>query len=153
MIFNEMRSKFALAAGFVMSNALIGAVLAETVDKMTKIRITASGKHLTATLEDSTAARDFLSLLPMTVTLEDYHKIEKISDLPRRLSTEGEPAGLDPEVGDITYYAPWGNLAIFYQDFGYASGLVRLRKIEEGIELLNRTGPFRVTIEVVPSSQ
>jgi hypothetical protein len=38
-------------------------------------------------------------------------------------------------VGDITYYAPWGNLAIFYRDFGYSPGLVRLGHI-------GRTGPW-----------
>jgi hypothetical protein len=43
---------------------------------------------------------------PLTLTLEDYASIEKISDLPERLSTEDAPAGIDPAVGDITYYAP-----------------------------------------------
>ncbi|ELZ92649.1 cyclophilin-like fold protein [Haloferax sulfurifontis] len=42
----------------------------------------------------------------------------------------GSDDGVDPEVGDITYYAPWGNLAIFYREFGYASGLVKLGHIE-----------------------
>ena len=58
-------------------------------------------------------ARDFISLLPLTLTLEDYAKTEKISDLPRTLTKERAPAGSDPSVGDITYYSPWGNLAIF----------------------------------------
>ncbi|MET9503768.1 cyclophilin-like fold protein [Streptomyces sp. NPDC006622] len=26
--------------------------------------------------------------------------------------------------GDLTYYAPWGNLAVFYHDASYAQGLV-----------------------------
>jgi hypothetical protein len=50
--------------------------------------------------------------------LKNYASTEKISYLARKLSTEGAPAGCDPDVGDITYYAPWGNLAIFYKDFG-----------------------------------
>jgi hypothetical protein len=40
------------------------------------------------------------------------------------LFTAGAPAGSDPSVGDITYYAP-GNLAIFYRDFGYSRGLFK----------------------------
>ena len=73
----------------------------------------------------------------------------QITDLPRRLSIEDAPSGSDPSVGDITYYAPWGNLAIFYRDFGYASGLVILGKTDSGIEVLNVPGSLRVTIELV----
>lgn len=116
----------------------------------TKIRIVLEGRALTATLEQSEAARDFLELLPLTLTLTDYHSTEKVADLPRRLSTKGSPAGVDPDVGDITYYAPWGNLAIFYRDFGYASGLVRLGRLEAGAEALSGPGPLRVTIERAP---
>ena len=80
------------------------------------------------------------------MTLTDYAGTEKISDLPRRLSTEGAPDGLEPAVGDVTYYAPWGNLAIFHRDPGYAVGLVRLGTIESGLEALRRPGPVEITI-------
>jgi hypothetical protein len=52
-------------------------------------------------------------------------------------------------VGDITYYAPWGNLAIFYRDFGYSSGLVSLGRIESGIEALSAPGAVQTTIELI----
>lgn len=112
-----------------------------------KIRIQLEGRSVTATLGQSQAARDFLSLLPLTLTLTDYNSTEKIADLPRKLSTSGAPAGVDPDIGDITYYAPWGNLAIFYRDFGYSSGLVRLGRLDSGVDVLSRRGPVRVTIE------
>ncbi len=113
-----------------------------------KVKLTIDGAVLTATLIDSAATRDFLSLLPLDLTLRDYSSTEKVSDLPRKLSTEGAPDGMDPEVGDITYYAPWGNLAIFYRDFGYAKGLVELGHIDSGIEkLANQHGEFAVRIE------
>ena len=112
-----------------------------------KIRLTVKGKTMTARLDDTPTARDFLSLLPMTLTLEDYAATEKISYLQRKLSTAGAPAGTDPSIGDITYYAPWGNLAIFYKDFGYASGLIRLGRIDSGIEALSVPGKLKVTIE------
>jgi hypothetical protein len=104
---------------------------------------------MTATLLDTATARDFLALLPLTLTLEDYAQTEKISYLPRKLSEAGAPAGSDPSVGDITYYAPWGNLAIFYRDFGYSRGLIQLGRIDSGIEALNVPGPLKVTIERV----
>jgi hypothetical protein len=114
-----------------------------------KIRLTVGDKVLTATLIDSATTRDFISLLPLTLTLKDYAGTEKISDLPKRLSTENTPSGSDPSVGDITYYAPWGNLAIFYRDFGYASGLVILGKIDSGIEAFNVAGSVKVTVELI----
>lgn len=81
---------------------------------------------------DSQAGRDFVSMLPLTLTFRDYASTEKIADLPRRLSTEGAPAGHEPSAGDFTYYAPWGNLAMFYRDFRYGNGLVPLGVIESG---------------------
>lgn len=116
---------------------------------MTKIRMTIEDREITANFDDNATARDFISLLPMTLTLEDYDKTEKVSDLPKRLSTEDAPEGIDPSVGDITYYAPWGNLALFYRDFGYARGLVRLGRIEAEIDVFKQPGPLRVTIERV----
>lgn len=144
------------AITFCLNNSLCNFALAQPpehtadkkVDRMARIQITlASGKQLLASIDNSAAAKDFLSLLPLTLTLDDYHKTEKVSDLPRRLSTQGEPEGFDPDVGDITYYAPWGNLAIFYRDFGYSRGLVKLGSIESGIELLQHKGAIDVTIE------
>jgi hypothetical protein len=114
-----------------------------------KIRITIGDKVVTATLNDSEATRDFVSLLPLTLTLEDYAKTEKISYLPRKLSTTGAPAGSDPDVGDIAYYPPWGNLAIYYRDFGYSSGLVILGKIDGDVEAFNAPGSVKATVELV----
>jgi hypothetical protein len=114
-----------------------------------KIRLTFDGKAVEATLLDNATARDLLSLLPMTLTLEDYASTEKIGYPPRKLSTAGAPAGVDPSVGDIAYYAPWGNLAIFYKDFGYSRGLIGLGRIDSGIEALNVPASLKVTIERV----
>ncbi|MNR35695.1 hypothetical protein D3C85_1535600 [compost metagenome] len=103
-----------------------------------RISIEIKGETVTATLEDSKTARDFASLLPLTLTLEDYAATEKISDLPKRLSTAGAPEGVTPRVGDLAYYAPWGNLAIFHKDFRYSSGLVKLGRLDSGVELMLR---------------
>jgi hypothetical protein len=103
-----------------------------------KIKISISNTVLTATMLDNATSRDFMSMLPLTLTLRDYAGTEKISDLPRKLSTQGAPSGSDPSVGDITLYAPWGNLAIFYKDFGYASGLIILGRIDTGVDELSQ---------------
>jgi hypothetical protein len=89
-----------------------------------RVKLAFDGTEAIVTLRDNPTSRDFVSALPLTVTLRDYAATEKIAYLPRKLSTEGAPAGFDPSVGDLTYYAPWGNLAIFYKDARHASGLV-----------------------------
>jgi hypothetical protein len=114
-----------------------------------KIRLTFDGKAVGATLLDNATARDLFSLLPITLTLEDYNSTEKIGYPPRKLSTAGAPAGVDPSVGDIAYYAPWGNLAIFYKDFEYSRGLIGLGRIDSGVEALNGPAPLKVRIERV----
>ena len=112
-----------------------------------KIRIRIGEKTLTATMRDTATTKDFMSLLPLQLNLKDYAGTEKISDLPRKLITKGSPSGSDPSVGDIAYYAPWGNLAIFYKDFGYSEGLIILGKLDSGIETLTAFSAGKVTIE------
>jgi hypothetical protein len=115
-----------------------------------KLRLTVGSTVLTATLYDNPTTRDFIALLPLTLTLRDYHSTKKISDLSRKLSTKGAPAGHDPAVGDLTYYAPWGNLALFYKDFPYSTGLISLGKLDAGVEALKEAGPVEVKMELVP---
>lgn len=108
-----------------------------------KIEIIVEGETATATLYDTPTGRDFASLLPLSLTLEDYDDIERISDLPRRL-----PDGMTPEAGDITYYAPWGNLAIFARGRAYGRSLIPLGKVDSGLPVLQRHGPLAVQIRV-----
>ena len=39
--------------------------------------------------------------------------------------------------GHFAYYAPWGNVVMFYKDFGSASGLYELGSVDSGIEDIN----------------
>lgn len=121
----------------------------ETEMKRTKIKITIGSESAIADIYDNPTGRDFLSQMPLTLTLKDYNNTEKISDLPQKLSTKEAPEGSDPSSGDITYYAPWGNLAIFYKDFTYSRGLIILGKIESNPKILEHAAPFKATFEIV----
>lgn len=112
-----------------------------------KIRFVMNGKAVHATLADNPTARDFYSLLPLALTLSDYAATEKIADLPRKLSIDGAPPGVTPVVGDIAYYAPWGNLAIYHKNFHYSEGLIKLGTIDAGLEALTAAGPVKVRIK------
>ncbi|WP_444438806.1 cyclophilin-like fold protein [Pseudomonas sp. A6] len=114
-----------------------------------KILIRLAQTSYTATLFDGPAARDFAALLPLDLVLEDYAATEKVSDLPRKLTTTGEPKAYEPSAGDITYYAPWGNLAIFHRPFSRAAGLVLLGRLDADFNLLRQSGSLKARIEVL----
>ncbi|MFE0249835.1 cyclophilin-like fold protein [Streptomyces sp. NPDC059010] len=112
------------------------------------IRLTLDGHRVDATLNDSATARDFAALLPLTLNLSDFHQTEKIADLPSRLSTSGAPDTAEAKPGDLAYYAPWGNLALFYRGSGSSdTGLVILGRVNGDIERLATA--TEVTIEAV----
>ncbi len=113
-----------------------------------KLKMTIDGQVMNATLYDTPAADALYEMLPLELTFEDFNGTEKISYLPEELPTEGEPDGYDPEVGDLCLYAPWGNLAIFYKDFGYSDSLVLLGHIDSGMDIItDMQSDFSVTLE------
>ena len=115
-----------------------------------RIKLTVNGNEIFVRLVDNVASREFLEMLPLTVTFEDFNSTEKIATLLNELSTEGLPSGYTPEVGDFSYYAPWGNISVFYEDFRYSNSLYKLGTIESGTEILgNINGDFEVIIERV----
>jgi hypothetical protein len=142
MMSANTRCGWVLAALLLLAGSANGQ-LAPTMN----IRLIIDGKAIPATLLDNATARDLASLLPLTLTLEDYASAEKIGYPPRKLSTAGAPAGADPAPGDIAYYTPWGNLALFYKDAGFATGLVKLGRLDSGIERLSVPGSLKVTLE------
>jgi hypothetical protein len=117
-----------------------------------KILLTVNGKIATATLADNPTAKDFHSMLPLTLILDDYAATEKIAYLRRKLSREKAPAGAAPAIGDIAYYAPWGNLAIFYKNFDYSRGLIKLGTLDSGLDAFKASGSVEVKIEAAGNS-
>lgn len=114
---------------------------------MTRIHVIAGSQTLSATLDDTPAGRDFARLLPLELSLSDYHATEKVADLPHKLDTTNAPASYTPEAGDMTYYTPWGNLAIFRKPFRTSRGLVCLGAFDEPIDPLLKDGAIPVRIE------
>lgn len=145
--FTSLPFYFLLVFGCVSQPLLARNLSIESQVYLIQIRLDA--QIITAELDDSETTRDFIRLLPLTVELADYSSTEKITYLPRKLLTRNTPRGIVPEVGDIAYYAPWGNIAIFYQPFSYSSGLFKLGKITHGLQYLRFTSPKQAVIELV----
>lgn len=116
----------------------------------TKIRLKVGDKVLSATLIDSETTRDFVSLLPLTLTMNDLFSREKFARLPRPIS-EGGKRTHTYEVGDLIYWSPGPDVAIYYRNDGQripAPGIIVLGKVDSGIDVLNVAGPVKVTIEI-----
>lgn len=103
---------------------------------------------MAATLYDNPSARDFAFMLPLELTIEDYGNNEKIVHLPRKLTEEGSGPFDNERPGDLCYFKPWGNLALFYADYRW-DGLIRLGRFDGDFEPLLVRGEFPVRIERV----
>ncbi len=116
---------------------------------MTPIRITIDNRPITAQLADNPTAQGLADQLPLTLTFRDLNRTEKFAPLPRSLTTEGAPEGGDPDIADIGYWAPDGNLVFYYGDVGYWNGIVRIGRFDTADLDFIRGQPdgFQVTIE------
>lgn len=115
-----------------------------------KINITVSGKTVTATVMDNPIAKDFVSLLPLTMSMKDLFGREKFGHLQRALSEKG-PRTSRYEVGDIAYWSPTHDFAVYYHQDGEtipSPGIIPIGKIKGGAEVFNVRGSVKVTIEI-----
>jgi hypothetical protein len=140
-----------------VSAAIVTAVLAAIVianaaqANIMKLRLTLNGKAITATLIDSETTRDFISLLPLTLTMNDLFGREKFARLPRAISAGGKRTRTC-EVGEVIYWSPGPDVAMFYRHDGQSipsPGIIVLGKIDSGVEALNVPGSVQATIELI----
>ena len=97
-----------------------------------RIQITIGDETFRATLDDSVASRDLVAQLPVTLEMSDHGSVEKTGPLRSPLSLDGQPAGADPDVGDLGYYAPGNDLVLYYGDQSYFDGIVVLGQLDAG---------------------
>jgi hypothetical protein len=115
----------------------------------TPIRVIIGDTVLTGRLWDNATARDLIAQLPLTLTFRDFNGVEKIGQLPRKLSMDGVPAGDDPFPRDIGYYNPSGDLVFYYDDVSYFTGIVRLGQFDGSMDvIMSQTGDFTARIEL-----
>jgi hypothetical protein len=117
----------------------------------TVVRFTSADTSVDVTIgEDSPATRDFLSMLPLTIRLEEYAGREKISYLPRELNYDGSP-GTDPADGDLIYFTPWQNLGFYYNSSGidYSDKTLHIGTYNASRDQLDLLEGDDVTVQVV----
>ena len=101
------------------------------------ISVTASGSTVVFELNDNQAARGLYEQLPMTVAVENFSNNEKIFYPPEELDTSDAPLA-EGGAGTLAYYAPWGDVVMFYDEYSENSSLYELGQAVSGGELVGQ---------------
>jgi hypothetical protein len=114
-----------------------------------RLKITVGEKTVLAEFIDSKTTRDFISLLPLELTMDDLNEREKYSYLPKELSKEGNVTTSFQE-GDLSYWLG-GGLAAFYNDDKHQvkAGLIVMARLGKDIKLFKVPGAVKVRFEAV----
>ena len=108
---------------------ILGLVSGAFAEAKMQIWLKFEGEKTLVKLDENPATRDFYAMLPLKFKMSDYVGKEKITPaLPKPLDTRGL-RGYEPQVGDLFYFAPWGNVGIFYAKQPFHSGLVRFGRV------------------------
>lgn len=84
-------------------------------------------------LNDSPVADSLYEQLPITTEVEDFSTNEKIFYPSQELDTSDSPAA-EGGAGTLAYYAPWGDVVMFYDDYSANSSLFELGQAVSGGE-------------------
>ncbi len=106
------------------------------------IQLAVGAQRATATLQDNAAARDLVTLLPVTVAMGDLFGREKPGRLPRALAGDVEPV-FTYRVGHLAYWPPGRDVFVVYDGDGLrvpSPGLVELGTVDSGLDVITAAG-------------
>lgn len=118
----------------------------EKGEESMQIKIEANGSAVVFQLNGSQAARALYEQLPLSVEVENFSNNEKIFYPPDRLDTSDAPLA-QGGAGTLAYYAPWGDVVMFYGDFSPNGSLFELGQAVSGAEQIS-TLSGTITISV-----
>lgn len=113
---------------------------------MDNIKLTFDNKEILVRLDDNIVTRELMKELPLVLSFNDYSRTEKIAYLNKRYWIDDMvDKNHCPLKGDLMFYAPWGYLALFYNDYIVSKGYVMLGKVISGLMYLdNLKGKVRI---------
>ena len=112
-----------------------------------QISVTCGDMQVVYALNDSPAAQSLLSQLPLTVEVEDFSTNEKVFYPPQELDTTDTPLAVGG-AGTLAYYAPWGDVVLFYDSFSANGSLFELGEAVSGAEDISQMAGT-ITVETV----
>jgi len=110
----------------------------EGAREILKLKVTINGKKYTASLENTQAAKELTSLLPLTLSMQEMNGNEKYGDLPQSLTQKTYSPG-EIHAGDILL---WGadTLVIFYKSFPTSYSYTAIGHIDDPSEIDEAVG-------------
>ncbi len=133
--------------GFSQPQETTSIEMEESNVETNQISVTCGDTQVVYALNDSPAAQSLLSQLPLTVAVEDFSTNEKVFYPPQELDTSDTPLA-EGGAGTLAYYAPWGDVVLFYDSFSANGSLFELGEAVSGAEDISQmTGT--ITVETV----
>lgn len=133
--------------GFSQPQGTTSSETEENDMESTQIAVTCGDVQVVYALNDSPAAQSLLSQLPLTVAVEDFSTNEKVFYPPQELDTSDTPLA-EGGAGTLAYYAPWGDVVLFYDSFSANSSLFELGEAVSGAENIGQMSGT-ITVETV----
>lgn len=112
------------------------------------IRITSDDSSATFQLYDTEAAKGLYRQLPLKLELENFREAQWMFYPPEKLSVTDSEAYHDGKKGELSYYAPWGDVFMLYEDFYAGDEMHRLGVCLDGIDnIAEMSGSVQISAE------
>lgn len=102
------------------------------------IAVACGDATVTYELNDSPASDALLAQLPLTLEVEDFSDNEKVFYPPEELDVTDAPLAETGAAGTLAYYAPWGDVVMFYGSFSPNGALYELGQVVDGADAIAR---------------
>lgn len=111
------------------------------------IKIEIGNEVFTATLEDNNTARNFKSLLPLTISMDDLNSNEKAYNLSQNIRKDSASNPGTIQVGDIMC---WSNnvLVLFYESFNTSYRYVKIGSVDDTSGFVEALGSDSVEVTI-----
>lgn len=109
-----------------------------------KVKITFGSSEYTATLYDNATSTAFISMLPLTLNMNEHGGIEKVAGLPNNPpSNHSNPGTI--QNGDLMLYSS-NMLVLFYTTHSTSYSYTRIGRIDDPTGLADALGSEGVTV-------
>lgn len=112
----------------------------ETVMPLSEHRIKISSEKCSATFQlyDTQAADELYGQLPLTLDVENFADAQWMFYPPKKLNVTDAEVYHEGKKGELSYYAPWGDVFMLYEDFHSGDEMHRLGVCLTGMEEIEK---------------